>query len=75
MSDQRNEDEARHAGSGENDLEDALDSLPVGQRVFITYDDYAEHYSPSGEHWNEFDHEGMSPVTMWFPLAPERPSS
>jgi hypothetical protein len=59
LSDQKNEDEARHAGSGENDLEDALDSLPAGQRVFITYDDYAEHYSPSGEHWNEFDHEGM----------------
>ena len=59
MSDQKNADEARHAGSGENDLEDALDSLPAGQRVFITYDDYAEHYSPSGEHWNEFDHEGM----------------
>ena len=73
MSDQRNEDEARHAGSGENDLEDALDSLPAGQRVFITYDDYAEHYSPSGEHWNKFDHEGMSPVTMWFPVAPARP--
>ncbi len=47
-----------HAGSGEADLETALSNLKKGDRVYITFDDYAKHYSPDGEYPHEFDEAG-----------------
>ena len=44
-----------HAGTGEADLEHTLSKLQKGDRVFITFDDYAQYHSPSGEEPDEFD--------------------
>jgi hypothetical protein len=44
-----------HAGSGAADLESALSNLQRGDRVFITFGDYARYHSPSGEEPHEFD--------------------
>ena len=46
-----------HAGTGEGeaDLEDALSNLQKGDRVFITFDDYVQYHSPSGDEPHEFD--------------------
>ena len=43
------------AGTGEADLEHALRKLQKGDRVFITFDDYARYHSPSGEEPDKFD--------------------
>ena len=48
----------RHAGPGENDLEESLPSLAEGDRVFITYEDYKNWHSPDGEGLDEFNYAG-----------------
>ena len=44
-----------HAGTGKASLENALSHLKKGDRVFITFDDYAQYHSPGGEEPHEFD--------------------
>jgi hypothetical protein len=42
-------------GAGEADLENALSNLQKGDRVFITFDDYAQYHSHGGEEPHEFN--------------------
>jgi hypothetical protein len=44
-----------HAGTGKASLENALSHLKKGDRVFITFDDYAQYHSHDGEEPNEPD--------------------
>jgi hypothetical protein len=46
-----------HAGTGQGEegLEDALSNLRKGDRVFITFDEYAKCHSHDGEQRHEFD--------------------
>jgi len=62
------------AGTGEADLEHALRKLQKGDRVFITFDDYAQYHSPSGEEPDEFDDIGklaLANLALVYGCAPK----
>ena len=51
-----------HAGTGKASLENALSHLKKGDRVFITFDEYAQYHSHHGEGLNELDDLGKLPL-------------